>query len=199
MKTNDQKIGVEKMGGSNKKKIGVEFEEKESKVEDVVKVMIEQEGQTTEKSYDEEKGSPEGEKKKKEDDKKDTRQKETKTEENPGEASKLLNNKGQMVASRPNDSILTIEEKTQEESSEIISNKDQASDSDDDEGSLCWYLGQCCKNFCLMFFCGVCCLFKKSAREEAFTGVHYDWIEEDDPNREDQWHKKDIKSETYLG
>ena len=64
MKTNDQKIGVEKMGGSNKKKIGVEFEEKESKVEDVVKVMIEQEGQTTEKSYDEEKGSPEGEKKK---------------------------------------------------------------------------------------------------------------------------------------
>ena len=71
-------------------------------------------------------------KRKKEDDKKDTRQKETKTEENPGEASKLLNNKGQMVASRPNDSILTIEEKTQEESSEIISNKDQASDSDDD-------------------------------------------------------------------
>ena len=97
----------------------------------------------------------------------------------------MLNNKGQMVASRPNDSILTIEEKTQEESSEIISNKDQASDSDDDEGSLCWYLGQCCKNFCLMFFCGVCCLFKKSAREKAFTGVHL--FEGDHPEREEQF------------
>ena len=63
-------------------------------------------------------------------------------------------------------------------------------------GSLCWYLGQCCKNFCLMFFCGVCCLFKSSAREKAFTGVHF---AEEDEDREDQEYKKYIKRKTYLG
>ena len=49
-----------------------------------------------------------------------------------------------------------------------------------------------------MFFCGVCCLFKSSAREKAFTGVHPSWVDEDDPRRERKDYKKYIKRETYF-
>ena len=46
---------------------------------------------------------------------------------------------------------------------------------DDSGHGLCWEMGQCCKNFWKFFFCGVCCIFKKSARERAFKKQRSDW------------------------
>ena len=120
-------------------------------------------------------------------------------QENPDESSKLINNADQMAAPKPDDVILSIEEETQAGSSESIINLDEsATDSrcsrikasistcfscigripscistcfTCEHRSLCWCLGQCCKNFCLMFFCGVCCLFKRSAREKTIQLV----------------------------
>ena len=65
------------------------------------------------------------------------------------------------------------------------------------KGSLCWHLAKCCQNLWLLLFCGVCCLYKRSAREKAFIGQHLDWLP--DEIKEDKDYLKSIKSNTYLG
>ena len=65
------------------------------------------------------------------------------------------------------------------------------------KGRLCWHMSKCCQNLWLLLFCGVCCIFKRSAREKAFIGKHLDWLP--DEIKEDKDYLKSIKSNTYLG
>ena len=65
------------------------------------------------------------------------------------------------------------------------------------KGRLCWHMSKCCQNLWLLLFCGVCCIFKRSAREKAFIGKHLDWLP--DEIKEDKDYLRSIKSNTYLG